>query len=335
MRQSGGSQPRPKWPSTTTRSTIIAVLAMAGIVAHLALRWGSDASTHARDLPLFVVLAAGGVPGLTLALKLVRRQFGSDLLAGISIVACGAARRVPGGCARRADAVRRGGPRGVRRRTRFVRAAGAGPANAARRTSPRRRRIVDDVRWTTCAVGDELRRPPPRDLPRRRHRRRGPRRHGRVVSDGRAVPDVEGTGIEVLSGAINGDSALTFRADRLAVDSRYARIMDVMRDVGAAATAAPPARRPARRLVHAARARRSRFGLGVERRARRGSWPCLSSRRRARCSSRIPVAIIGAISLAAKRGIVIEDPGRARADRHLPHDRLRQDRHVDVRRTDA
>ena len=88
MRQKSGSQPRPRWPGSTARSTIIAALAVAGIVTHLALRWGTDGATGARELPLYAVLAAGGVPlVLTLALKLVRRQFGSDLLAGISIVA--------------------------------------------------------------------------------------------------------------------------------------------------------------------------------------------------------------------------------------------------------
>jgi heavy metal translocating P-type ATPase len=36
-------------------------------------------------------------------------------------------------------------------------------------------------------------------------------------------------GSSVLSGAINGDSALTIRADKVAADSRYAKIMEVMR----------------------------------------------------------------------------------------------------------
>src|SRR5262249_51350815 len=36
-------------------------------------------------------------------------------------------------------------------------------------------------------------------------------------------------GADVLSGAINGDAALTIRAGKLAVDSRYAKIMQVMR----------------------------------------------------------------------------------------------------------
>ena len=37
------------------------------------------------------------------------------------------------------------------------------------------------------------------------------------------------SGSSVMSGAINGDSMLTIRADKLAGDSRYAKIMEVMR----------------------------------------------------------------------------------------------------------
>ena len=47
----------------------------------------------------------------------------------------------------------------------------------------------------------------------------------------------------------------------------------------------------------------------------------------------IPVAIIGAISLAARRGIIIKDPAVLETDRHLPHGHLRQDRHADLRRS--
>ena len=76
------------WPGAAARASGIAILALAGILTHLALRWGVGASAAASALPLYVVLAAGGVPlVLTLGLKLVRREFGSDLLAGISIVA--------------------------------------------------------------------------------------------------------------------------------------------------------------------------------------------------------------------------------------------------------
>ena len=49
----------------------------------------------------------------------------------------------------------------------------------------------------------------------------------------------------------------------------------------------------------------------------------------------IPVAIIGSISLAARRGIIIKDPAVLETDRHLPHRDLRQDRHADLRRAAA
>ena len=75
------------WSSAAARSSAIAALAIAGILTHVALRWGSDVSPAAKALPLYVVLVAGGAPlVLSLALKLFRREFGSDLLAGISIV---------------------------------------------------------------------------------------------------------------------------------------------------------------------------------------------------------------------------------------------------------
>src|SRR5690242_4833753 len=50
------------WRSPAARVSGIAALASVGIVAHLALRWASDASPAAQALPLYVVLVAGGVP---------------------------------------------------------------------------------------------------------------------------------------------------------------------------------------------------------------------------------------------------------------------------------
>src|SRR5689334_15424741 len=77
--------PRPR-EVAVYRPSIIAGLAGLGIVAHLSMRWaGADASIVAW--PLYVVLAGGGVPLVaSLVFKLVHRRFGSDLLAGISIV---------------------------------------------------------------------------------------------------------------------------------------------------------------------------------------------------------------------------------------------------------
>ena len=38
-------------------------------------------------------------------------------------------------------------------------------------------------------------------------------------------------GSEVISGAINGDTALTIRTEKLPVDSRYAKIMRAMQEI--------------------------------------------------------------------------------------------------------
>jgi heavy metal translocating P-type ATPase len=114
-------------------------------------------------------------------------------------------------------------------------------------------------------------------------------------------------GAAVLSGAVNGEAALTIRADRQAVDSRYAKIMQVMRE--------SEQRRP--------RLRRLGDQLGavytpVAVLLAIVAWvwsgdpirflsvlvvatPCP-------LLIAIPVAIIGSVSLAARRGIIIKDP---------------------------
>jgi hypothetical protein len=50
-----------EWCSPAARASGIAALALAGILTHLAVRWGLDASPRATVLPLYVVLAGGGV----------------------------------------------------------------------------------------------------------------------------------------------------------------------------------------------------------------------------------------------------------------------------------
>ena len=69
------------------RYTFIATFAAVGILIHLFLRFGMNAEVRAQDSPLWLVLLIGGIP-LTaeLLIKLLHREFGSDLLAGISIV---------------------------------------------------------------------------------------------------------------------------------------------------------------------------------------------------------------------------------------------------------
>jgi heavy metal translocating P-type ATPase len=114
-------------------------------------------------------------------------------------------------------------------------------------------------------------------------------------------------GAQVLSGAVNGDAALNIRATKLPKDSRYARIVQVMRE---AETNRPRFRRIADRLgawytllaIVVAVA-----GWIVGRDVTRFlsvlviATPCP-------LLLAIPVTIIGAISIAAARGIIIKDP---------------------------
>ncbi len=69
------------------RQLIIAILAVIAIAIHLLLWQLTEASPHVVNLPLYIALVLGGIPlVLELLLKVLRREFGSDLLAGISIV---------------------------------------------------------------------------------------------------------------------------------------------------------------------------------------------------------------------------------------------------------
>jgi heavy metal translocating P-type ATPase len=295
------------WPSAAARASGIAALALAGILTHLALRWGPDASPAVKALPLYVVLVGGGVPlVLSLALKLVRREFGSDLLAGISIVAAVLLQEylagalvvlmLSGGEALEAFALGRASSvlQALARRM---------PLVAHRRIN----RQVAEVQLADVRVGDELIVYPHEICP-----------VDGVIIEGHGVMDEsyltgepfmmpKAPGSEVFSGAINGENALTLRASRLAVDSRYARIMSVMRD--------SEQRRPQlRRLGDQLGTWYTPIALGLA----VGAWTWSGDPVRflavlvvaTPCPLLIgiPVAIIGAISLAAKRSIIIRDP---------------------------
>ena len=114
-------------------------------------------------------------------------------------------------------------------------------------------------------------------------------------------------GTMVLSGAINGDSALTIEATRLARDSRYARIVEVLH---ASEQNRPKIRRLGDRIgswytpLALAVALASWFVSGESERFLAVlviATPCP-------LLIAIPVAIIGAISVGARYGIIIKDP---------------------------
>ena len=68
------------------KTTIIAALSLAAILLHLVLRFGFQAAPSTARMPLLAALAFGLPLLYDLIRKLLRREFGSDLLGGISIV---------------------------------------------------------------------------------------------------------------------------------------------------------------------------------------------------------------------------------------------------------
>jgi heavy metal translocating P-type ATPase len=114
-------------------------------------------------------------------------------------------------------------------------------------------------------------------------------------------------GSKVLSGAINGDMALTVEAEKLAVDSRYAKIMQVMEQT--------QEKRPQlRRIGDRLGAWYTPIAVGLA----GMTWLITGDSMRflavvviaTPCPLilAIPVAVIGAISLSAKHSIIIKNP---------------------------
>jgi len=283
----------------------IALLAAAGIVVHLALRWTVDGAS--ATLPLVVVLAGGGTPlVIGLALKALRRDFGSDLLAGVSIVTAAILGEYLAGAI--VVLMLSGGETleafAVARASSVLQALARRMPSIAHRVQDAR---TEDVALDLIAVGDTVVVFPHEICP-----------VDGVVTGGHGVMDEsyltgepyampKAPGSEVFSGAVNGEQAIVLRATRAAVDSRYARIMNVMRD--------SEQRRPEmRRLGDVLGARYTPVALLLA----TAAWAWSGSPDRflavlvvaTPCPLliAIPVAIIGSISLAARRGIVIRDP---------------------------
>ncbi|MCG3118450.1 MAG: Zinc-transporting ATPase [bacterium] len=294
------------------RQAIIAILALAAIGLHLVLRFVLHfaAPFHgipAHELPLICALVFGGIPLVgELLLKLFRFQFGSDLLAGISIVTSVLLHEylagtlvvlmLSGGEALEAYAVRN--------------ASSVLQALAKRMPSVAHRKHNSQIRDITLeqvAIGDLLIVFPHETCPV----------DGTVV-DGHSVMDEsyltgepymmsKTPGSEVLSGAINGEAALTIRAEKLVVDSRYAKIMQVMRE--------SEQRRPhLRRLGDQLGAYYTPIAVAIALVAWAVSGEALRFLAVLVVATpcplliAIPVAIIGSISLSARRGIIIKDP---------------------------
>jgi heavy metal translocating P-type ATPase len=286
------------------RASFIAALAAAAIALHLGLR---AAGQPGADVPLFVALALGGAPLIIdLAGQARRLEFGADHLAGISIVTAVLLHQYLAGVL--VVLMLSGGQ--------ALETFAAGRASSvlqalARRTPSvvhrRRGGNLADVSVADVTVGDEIIVFPHEICP-----------VDGVVVDGRSVMDEsyltgepflmpKAPGSDVLSGAVNGDRALTVRATRVAADSRYARIVGVLRD---SEQRRPRIRRLADRLgaIYTPVALLLAVAAWMVSRDPMRFLAVLVVATPCPLLIGIPVAIIGSISLAAKRGVVVRDP---------------------------
>src|SRR5262245_55566934 len=308
-----GGHPETAVPGASRKAeSLIAVFSLVAIALHLLLRFGMATipvghGLRLDHLPLLAALLFGGVPlVLGLVVKLLRREFGSDLLAGISIVTSVllgeylagtlVVLMLSGGEALEAYAVRSASSvlEALARRM---------PSVAHRRHDGR----IVDVALEEVAVGDSLEIFPHEICPVDGTVEEG---HGAMDESyltGEPYVMSKIPGSSVLSGAINGETALTIRADKLAVDSRYAKIMEVMR-------ASEQHRPRARRIGDQLGALYTPVAVAIALVAWATSGEVIRFLAVLVIATpcplliAIPVAIIGAISLSARRGIVVKDP---------------------------
>jgi len=287
------------------RDARIAVLAFVALAASLLL-----SVINLREVapwPLYAALVLGGVPLVAdLSQRVLEGKFGSDLLAGLAIVtavllgeyliAVVIVLMLSGGQAlehyatRRASAV-------------LDALAKRNPVRAHRREGD----ALVDVPLDEVRVGDVLAVLPHEICPV----------DGVVVAGSSSMDESylsgepfllrKTVGATVISGAINQDGLLTIEASRRAVDSRYARIVAIVRDADARR---PPIQRLADRLgawytpIAVAIAAIGWIVSGDPNRFLAViviATPCP-------LLLAIPVAIVGGVSLAAERSILIRDP---------------------------
>jgi heavy metal translocating P-type ATPase len=274
---------------------------------HLALRYFTHTAPEIYQLPLLCTLLLGGLPLLfDLVRKLLKREFGSDLLGGISIITSVLLGEYLAGSI---IVLMLSG--GEALETYALRSASSVLAALAKRMPSIAHRKSEleivDVALMDIIVGDTLVVYPHEICPA-----------DGVVIDGRGGMDesyltgepfqvTKTSGSTVISGALNGESALTIRTTKRVADSRYAKIMEVMRE--------SEAKRPQlQRLGDKLGAIYTPVALLVA----LSAWAISGEPIRflavlviaTPCPLliAIPITIIGSISLCARRAIIVKSP---------------------------
>ena len=296
-----------KMKTETRKATILAGLSVVAILSHLVLRFVIHSDPGVFQIPLLLTLVIGGVPLLyDLTVKLFKQDFGSDLLGGISIIASVLLGEYLAGSI--IVLMLSGGEALENFALRSASSVLSALANRMPSIAHRKRESeIVDVELSEVAVGDTLVVYPHDICPA-----------DGVVIEGQGVMDesyltgepfqiTKTSGSAVISGSINGESALTIRATHRVADSRYAKIMEVMRE--------SEAKRPRlRRLGDRLGAIYTPVALVVALFA----WALSGEALRflavlviaTPCPLLIgiPISIIGSISLSARRSIIVKSP---------------------------
>lgn len=285
----------------------IAIFALIGIAVFLVLHFIIPIFEVYSSYPLYFVLLIGGGP---LILELLRKifylDFGADLIAGVSIITSIILAQYLAGSL--VVLMLSGGKAledyAIRTASRVLEALAKRAPNIGHR---KKKESIEDIFVKDINIGDNLLILPHEICP-----------VDGIVIEGRGTMDEsyltgepflisKAPGSVVLSGAINGDVSLTIQATKLAIDSRYAKIMEVMKE-------SEQKRPKMRRLGDQLGAWYTPFSILIALIA----WIISGEAIRflavlviaTPCPLliAIPVAIIGSISLCARSGILIKNP---------------------------
>jgi cation transport ATPase len=207
---------------------ISVVISLTSILLYMSLRYLFHSTGSILTLPLWIAITIGGLPLIyDLSRQTLKRELGSDLLAGLSIVtatlmgellvATIIVLMLTGGQTLEEFATQR---------------ASSVLTALARRMPSIAHRIAgettNDIPVSDIRIGDRLVVFPHEICPVDGTVESGTGTMDESFLTGEPFRIRKISGSQVISGALNEDSALFIVADRLAIDSRYARIMQVM-----------------------------------------------------------------------------------------------------------
>jgi heavy metal translocating P-type ATPase len=285
---------------------IIAAASIFTMLLHLVLKYFLPDSLAAL-MPLFLLIAIGGAP---LVLQIIRKAFkgdlGADLLALIGLItaiflgeylACALIiLMLSSGQALEVYAARRAS---------FVLEALAKrmPAIAHRKVGKR----TSEIAISEIKIGDLIEIYPHETCPVDGEVVAGYGEMDESYLTGEPYQLSKAPGSLVLSGAINGNSALTVRADKLSQDSRYSSIIKVMEN---AENNRPQMRRLADQVgaIFAPAALIFALATFFFTQSATKFLAVLVVATPCPLLIAIPISIISAISIAARHGIIIRDP---------------------------